>query len=73
MRSNDPNKAQVDWTKLKTREEVEYVKQYPFVGEDGIYIPCNDYAPKGCGSTYKCVLTKELFVEAYNKWIKDGH
>lgn len=70
---NDPSKVQVDLTKLKARKEVEYVKQYPFVGKDGIYVPCKDYVPKGCGSAYQCVLTKELFVEAYNKWIKDNH
>ena len=46
-----------------------YVKQKPFVGEDGIYIPVEAYAPEGCG-VYKQFISKELFVEAYNKWIK---
>lgn len=38
----------------------------PYVGDDGIY------APTYLGSSiyYQCVVPKELFVEAYNKWIK---
>ena len=48
-----------------------YVKQEPYVGEDGIYIPLQPYAPVGCSSAYECVMTKEMFVEAYNKWIKN--
>lgn len=47
------------------------VKQFPFVDDDGIYIPLEEYVPEGCASNYKCVMTKEMFVEAYNKWIKD--
>lgn len=46
------------------------IKQEPYVGDDGIYIPCNEYVPEGYETTYRCVLTKEMFVEAYNKWIK---
>ena len=49
-----------------------YIKQEPYVGEDGIYVPCEPYAPEGMVSAYKCIITKELFVEAYNKWIKEG-
>ena len=37
----------------------------PFVGDDGIYIP-SPYDPR----YHQCLITKELFVEAYNKWIK---
>lgn len=47
-----------------------YIKQNPYVGEDGIYFPCEEYVEEGSMSDYKCVLTKEMFVEAYNKWIK---
>lgn len=36
-----------------------------FVGDDGIYIPC-EYNP----TYYRMLISKELFVEAYNKWIK---
>ena len=48
-----------------------YVPQHPYVGDDGIYIPCNECVPVGCTTTYECILTKEMFVEAYNKWIKE--
>ena len=48
-----------------------YVKQKPYVREDGIYIPLQPYVQEGRLSTYKCVMTKEMFVEAYNKWIKN--
>lgn len=48
-----------------------YIKQHPYVGEYGIYVPCEDYVEEGCVSAYKCILTKEMFVEAYNKWIKE--
>lgn len=37
----------------------------PFVGDDGIYVP-SDYDP----GYHKLLITRELFVEAYNKWIK---
>lgn len=49
-----------------------YIKQNPYVGEDGIYVPYEgeEYVPEGCATSYRCVLTKEMFVEAYNKWIK---
>lgn len=48
-----------------------YIKQEPYVGDDGIYIPCQEYVKEGCSSVYRCIMTKKLFVEAYNKWIKN--
>lgn len=50
--------------------EKKWVKQEPYVGEDGIYMPAEEYIPEGCASIYKQLISKELFVEAYNKWIK---
>lgn len=47
-----------------------YIKQEPFVNNRGIYMPVNEYVPEGCASQYHCFMTKEMFVEAYNKWIK---
>jgi hypothetical protein len=47
-----------------------YIKQQPYVGDDGIYMPVHEYVPEGTASMYTCVMTKEMFVEAYNKWIK---
>lgn len=37
----------------------------PYVNDDGIYIPY-EYDPR----YHKLLISKELFVEAYNKWIK---
>ncbi len=36
-----------------------------FVDDNGIYIP-SSYDPR----YHTCLITRELFVEAYNKWIK---
>lgn len=55
-----------------TINKTKYIKQLPFVDDDGIYVPLNAYVPEGCVSDYKCIMTKEMFVEAYNKWIKNG-
>lgn len=57
-------------TNIKLSNECIYVKQFPFVDDEGIYVPLNEYAPEGCASDYKCIMTKEMFVDAYNKWIK---
>lgn len=48
-----------------------YVKQKPFVDNEGIYVPINEYVHEGSVSNYRCLITKEMFVEAYNKWIKE--
>ena len=37
----------------------------PYVDDEGIYVP-HDYDPR----YHKLLISKELFVEAYNKWIK---
>lgn len=49
-----------------------YIKQEPYIDDYGVYIPTNEYVPDGCVSMYRCVMTKEMFVEAYNKWIKNS-
>lgn len=46
-----------------------YIRQEPYVDDNGIYMPVHEYVPEGTASIYKCVMTKEMFVEAYNKWI----
>ena len=38
-----------------------------YVGDDGIYVPSN----VDC-RYHKLLISRELFVEAYNKWIKDA-
>lgn len=49
-----------------------YIKQEPYIDYAGIWIPVQEYIPEGYASTYRCLITKELFVEAYNKWIKNN-
>lgn len=51
--------------------EPKYVKQEPYVDEKGIYVPVNEYVQEGQASYYRCIMSKELFVEAYNKYIED--
>lgn len=48
-----------------------YEKQEPYIDDKGIWMPEKAYAPEGCSSTYKLAISKELFIEAYNKWIKE--
>lgn len=47
----------------------KYIRQEPYVDEEGIHVPVNAYVQEGCASVYRCVMTKEMFVEAYNKYI----
>lgn len=55
----------------EANKDIIYIKQESYVGEDGIYVPINAYVPEGTTSLYRCIITKELFVEAYNKYIKN--
>jgi hypothetical protein len=50
--------------KVATIAEPEFAKAY--VGDDGIYVPSR-YDPR----YHELLISKELFVEAYNKWIKN--
>ena len=50
----------------------KYVKQEPYVDDKGIWIPFHEYVEEGTASTYQCIMTKELFIEAYNKFIKEN-
>ena len=49
----------------------EYVEQKPYVDDKGIWVPVNAYVKEGCASFYKLLMTKEMFIEAYNKFIKE--
>lgn len=53
----------VEFTKTGITVNLDQVK--PFVGDDGIYIP-SPYDQ----SCHMMLISKEIFVEAYNKWIK---
>lgn len=48
------------------------IRQEPKVLDDGIYMPVHEYVPKGCESAYRLVMSKEMFIEAYNKYIKNA-
>lgn len=52
-------------------ERPKYIKQEPYIDNDGVWMPCEPYVPEGCASNYKLVMSKEMFVEAYSKWIKE--
>ena len=48
----------------------EWIKNKPYVGEDGIYEPCVEYTEKGTASSYKLIIPKEIFIEAFEKFCK---
>lgn len=50
-----------------------YVKQEPYINDEGIWIPTEEYVLEGYSSTYRCLIKKDLFVEAYEKWIKNDN
>ncbi len=54
---------------IKMPDQTKYIKQEPYVGDDCIYWPVDEYVLEGRAGHYRPVLTKELFIEAYNKWI----
>ena len=47
-----------------------YIRQEPYIDDEGIYVPEKEYVPEDAISFFKCIMTKEMFIEAYNKWIK---
>ena len=47
-----------------------YTQHFPYVGDDAIYVPAESVTRSDLMPVYKQLITKELFVEAYNKWIK---
>lgn len=49
--------------------EKKWVKNEPTVDDDGIYIPVDPYTMEGQVSAYRLVMTKEMFQEAYRKYI----
>jgi hypothetical protein len=61
--------ANFNWQTVKISPVVE-VKQEPRIDDKGIWVPMCEYVPEGMASNYRLVISKEMFVEAYNKWIK---
>ena len=70
--SNDSNKTKVGVLEVKDSAIIgnKYVKNEPFVNEDGIYIPVEPYTLEGVSPSYRLIMSKEIFIEAYNKFIK---
>lgn len=48
----------------------EWVKNKPYVDENGIYTPCNDYSQSGKGCMYKLAIPREIFIEAFEKFCR---
>ena len=49
----------------------EWIKNKPYVDEDGIYEPCCEYTQEGIASNYKLIIPKEIFIEAFEKFCKN--
>ena len=49
---------------------VEYVRHDPYVSDDGIHVPSQYYVEKGFDPKYKLLMSKDVFIDAYNRWIK---
>ena len=48
-------------------------KSEPYVGEDGIYEPVEPYVYDEISPTYKMIIPKEIFQEAFKEYIiKEG-
>lgn len=56
--------------KVFSVERPKYIRQEPYIDDESIWAPCMPYVPEGCASNYRLVMSKEMFIEAYNKWIK---
>lgn len=46
------------------------VKHEPYVDDEGVWRPVHECTPGWSDTAYKLVISKEMFIEAYNKWIK---
>ena len=42
----------------------------PYVDDEGIWYPVDEYTPEWADTSYKLLISKDMFIEAYNKWIK---
>lgn len=48
----------------------EWVQNKPYIDDEGLNVPLNQYSLKGTMSCYKQLISKELFIEMYHRWIK---
>lgn len=62
------DKSGIDETQVFTSRIVPAEPAKAYVGDNGIYVPSDvDFR------YHKLLISRELFVEAYNKWIKDNN
>ena len=57
-------------TSIEFEESRGYTKNSAYINDTGIWVPCHEYSLKGTSSHYKMLISKDLFIEAYNKWIR---
>lgn len=57
---------------IKIRSPV-YVKQEPYIDDEGLFMPCEEYVLEGHETYYRMAISKQQFIEMYNKWIKGEH
>ena len=48
------------------------IQYHPYVADDGIYVPVYEYQYESDNPLYKLLISKEVVIEAYNRWIKEG-
>ena len=49
--------------------EKKYIKQLPKIEADGYYCPNVEYCEEGTESSYRKVISKEDFIECFNRWV----
>ena len=47
----------------------KWVKNEPLVNNEGIFIPVHPYSRDGEATAYQLIMTKEMFQEAYRRFI----
>ena len=52
-----------------TETSDNWVKTHPIITDEAILIPKVPYVKEGMSPLYSTLITKELFIEAYKKWI----
>lgn len=48
-----------------------YYPTHAYVNDAGIWEPLSSYVKTGESCDYKLLISKEVFIEAYNKFIRD--
>ena len=59
----------IETSKSHTSEQPEWFKAMPKVTDDAILMPMQPIYQTGTAVSYKTVMTREVFIEAYKKWI----